>query len=276
MRLTFQRLGIVACFALLTGCNHPKTVHLFNGKDLSGWEVHTVEAGKENPGIFTVEGGQLKIAGGSGDTAYFGGIATEGRYSDYKLVVEFKFGVPTYGSRHGRSRDSGVLVHCIGPFDPKQPWLTSYEAQIIEGGVGDILIVNIPGTLYDKDDAGNPIALALTAEAEQIGPTEYLYKPGAPEVSFTGGIKRVNWWGRDPAWKDDIGYRGPNDVESPLGEWTRMEVTCAGDTLTYRVNGKVVNKARGLNVTSGRILIQTEGAEVWFRKIDLTPLKPEG
>ena len=35
---------------------------------------------------------------------------------------------------------------------------------------------------------------------------------------------RFNWFGRDPNWKDQLGYRGPKDVEKPLGEWNRTRV----------------------------------------------------
>lgn len=267
-------IGLVLAIAALSiGAKKPGAIQLFNGKDLTGWETHTVETGRENPGVFTVENGMIKIAGGAGDKAYFGGLISKEKYSDYHLVVEYKFGEPTYGTRKGKARDSGVLVHCIGPVDPKYPWLTSYEAQIIEGGVGDILIVNIPGVVYDRDDEGKSVTLSLAAEAEQLKPTEYLYKPGAPKVAMSGGIKRINWWGRDAQWKDEVDFRGAKDVESPFGEWTRLETICKDDTFTILVNGQVVNKATDLNVTSGRILIQTEGAEMWVRKIELTPLK---
>lgn len=63
------------------------------------------------------------------------------------------------------------------------------------------------------------------------------------------------------------------DVESPLGEWTKCDVLARGDTLEYRVNGQIVNRARGLTFTRGKLLIQTEGAEIWYRDLKLTPLK---
>jgi hypothetical protein len=69
-----------------------------------------------------------------------------------------------------------------------------------------------------------------------------------------------------------MGVRGPQDVESPYGQWTRCEIVCRGDTLEFYVNGKLVNRAWGLNITKGKIFFQTEGAEVWFRNIELTQL----
>jgi len=45
------------------------------------------------------------------------------------------------------------------------------------------------------------------------------------------------------------------------------------DTLKYYVNGKLVNEAAGSSVSDGKIMIQSEGAEIYFRRIDLEPLK---
>ena len=45
-----------------------------------------------------------------------------------------------------------------------------------------------------------------------------------------------------------------------------------GDTMTVRLNGVTVSRATDLGVTRGKLQIQSEGAEVLFRKITLTPL----
>ena len=83
---------------------------------------------------------------------------------------------------------------------------------------------------------------------------------------------RLNWWGRDLDWKDETGFRGKQDVDSPLGEWTRIEAEVRGGNFTYFVNGMLVNQAKDCSMTEGRILIQTEEAAILFRKIDLEPL----
>ncbi|MDD4787165.1 MAG: DUF1080 domain-containing protein, partial [Pirellulales bacterium] len=51
-------------------------IRLFNGKNLDGWYCYTPQAKYENPGIFTVVDGMLRVAGGSGETAYYGGLIT--------------------------------------------------------------------------------------------------------------------------------------------------------------------------------------------------------
>ena len=62
------------------------------------------------------------------------------------------------------------------------------------------------------------------------------------------------------------------DVEKPAGEWNRMEVICDGDTITNIVNGYVVNVGTRSSLTKGKILFQSEGAEIFFRTIEVRPL----
>ncbi|MEN9631887.1 MAG: hypothetical protein RL077_291 [Verrucomicrobiota bacterium] len=242
-----------------------RTIKLFNGRDLTGWYTYTVQTKQENPGIFTVVDGMLRVSGGAGATAYYGGIVTKAAYANYRLTFDYKWGGPTYGTRFGKSRDSGVLLHCVGPNEPG-PWMTSYEFQIIEGGTGDILVVNAT----KKDDEGKPVTLLLTSEGFIDGKQKY-FKPAGEKMEYKDG-GRHNWSGRDPKWTDTIGVRGAKDVESPFGEWTRCEIICKGDTLMYYVNGKLVNRAWGLSMTKGKIFFQTEGAEIWYRNIELTPV----
>ena len=78
--------------------------------------------------------------------------------------------------------------------------------------------------------------------------------------------------GRDVDWADTIGFRGREDVESPFGEWTRMEVIADGGHLLYKVNGITVNEAFDAKPDFGRILLQTELAELFIRRYELWPL----
>jgi hypothetical protein len=62
------------------------------------------------------------------------------------------------------------------------------------------------------------------------------------------------------------------DAEKPTGEWNTIEVVCDGDKITNIVNGVVVNEGTHASVTRGKILLQSEGAEVYYRKVELRPL----
>jgi hypothetical protein len=61
--------------------------------------------------------------------------------------------------------------------------------------------------------------------------------------------------------------------EKPLGKWNKMEITCRGDEVLVKVNGKLVNHAKKVSQTEGAIALQSEGTPIEFRKIRLTPLK---
>jgi hypothetical protein len=62
------------------------------------------------------------------------------------------------------------------------------------------------------------------------------------------------------------------DNEKPTGEWNRIEVIAKDGKCTHLVNGVVVNEAKDASLRSGRILIQSEGAEIWYRKIEIKEL----
>lgn len=58
-------------------------------------------------------------------------------------------------------------------------------------------------------------------------------------------------------------------AEKPPGEWNHYEITVSGGDLALKVNGELVNQASGLDVLSGPIGLQSEGAEIHFRNIRL-------
>lgn len=230
----------------------------FNGKDLTGFYVYMKGHGYNDPNqVVTVQDGLIRVSGED-----FGGFATGGNFRDYHLVAEWKWGEKTFPPREDRSRDSGILLHCVGPDGAAGgQWMESVECQIIEGGSGDFILVG---------GVGKP---SMTVET-RVGPDNQLYyEAGGNPVTLDSG--RINWWGRDPAWEDVLGVRGPRDVEAPVGEWNRMEVICDGDTITNILNGYVVNRGTGSSHTEGKIQFQSEGAELFFRTIEVRPLVKE-
>jgi hypothetical protein len=62
------------------------------------------------------------------------------------------------------------------------------------------------------------------------------------------------------------------DAEMPTGQWNRVEVIANKGKITYIVNGKVVNEGEDPTVTEGKILVQSEGAEIYYRKIEIAEL----
>ena len=228
---------------------------LFNGRNLDGWYTWLRDGHYTDPKqVFTVLDGEIRISGEE-----WGGLATRREYRDYHLVVEWRWGKKTWGNREGKARDSGILVHGVGEDGAAGgTWLESIESQVIEGGTGDIILV-----------AGKARP-SLTATVRQQGRELYWDKNGTP---VSGDSRRIDWWGRSPEWKDVFGFRGANDVENPAGEWNRQEIYADGDKLAYVLNGRLVNQASNLSHRAGKIQIQSEGAEIFIRKVEIEPVR---
>jgi hypothetical protein len=236
-------------------------IQLFNGKDLSGLYTWLKDEKYEDPRqVFSVKDGMLHISGDG-----LGYICTKQSYKDYHLIIEFRWGDQTWGSRVNKTKDSGVLVHCIGADGGfGGVFMAGVEAQIIQGGVGDFIVCS------GKHDDGTPIQSSLTAEIVRDRDGEAVWKRGGEKLTIHRG--RINWYGRDPDWKDVLGFRGKQDVESPDKQWTRMDVVCDGDKITVLVNGVVVNEGFDASPSAGKILVQTELAELFVRRLELWPL----
>jgi hypothetical protein len=195
----------------------------------------------------------------------YGYVGTKDSFKNYHLVIEFKWGTKTWGVREKKAKDNGILLHACGPHGAyADTWMASIEAQIIEGGVGDILV------LSPKLADGTELTTSVSAEFALDRDKEKIWKQSEPRQIVTKG--RINWRGRDEDWADRLGFRGKNDVESPPGEWNRLEVIAKGDTLQYFVNGALVNEAFDCKPAEGKILLQTEGAEMIVRRYELYPL----
>jgi hypothetical protein len=228
----------------------------FNGRDLSGFYTFTRDNKYQDPDqVFSVHDGMVRVSGRE-----TGGLTTRDSFSNYHLIVEWKWGNKTWTPRRFQARNSGILVHSRGPDgDALASWMESIECQIIEGGSGDLLVVS-----------GKGPPPSLSSEV-RIGPDgqPYYQKGGALKTLKRFGF---HWWGRDPGWKDVLWFRGPDDIEKPVGEWNRMEVVCDGDTILCILNGTLVNVGIKSSLTSGKILFQSEGAEIFFRTIEVRSL----
>jgi 3-keto-disaccharide hydrolase len=237
-------------------------IKLFNGHDLGDFYTYMTDTKYEDPRkIFTVKDGILIISGDG-----LGGLYSKKRYADYHMICEFKWGEGTYGGRKKATKDSGILVHGHGPDNGYggRVWFSSIEAQLIQGGCGDFIVV--PGIDFDKKS----IKLSGDAYVKKDRDGEAIWDPAGKLQKFQGG--RINNCFRDPDWKDVIDFRGENDVENPDGEWNTMEVICRGDQIVIKLNGFVVNRMFNCSANAGRILIQTEWAEIHVRRWELLPL----
>ena len=142
--------------------------------------------------------------------------------------------------------------------------MASIECQLAQGCVGDLICIR------GNDAKGATIPVKLTSETG-LGPDgRPRWKKGGEPRVFTS---KQLWWARhDPDFQELLDTRGKNDVESPLSEWTRVECLCQGSRITIRVNGTTVNECYDVFPPAGKILIQSEGFELFVRTMELHPL----
>jgi len=213
---------------------------LFDGKDLNGFDTFTKAFGlNADPNhVFTVEKGAIHVSGKE-----FGYVITRNEYKNYYLRAEFKWGEGTYAPRDGQARDSGILYNIQGP---DKVWPRSVEFQINEGCTGDFWMTD-GAALTGKD------GVRVTGPAGSALKIDRFHK---------GAVKNVT------------GFRDPtNELEKPHGEWNVLELVNQDGHVKQYVNGKLANEGTDAFPLSGKILFQSEGAEVYFRKIKLYPLK---
>jgi Domain of Unknown Function (DUF1080) len=224
---------------------HGPAIALFNGKDLSQFDTFITSSGlNSDPNhIFTVEHGLVHVSG-----TEFGYFITKQEFKNYYLRAEFKWGEGTFPPRQGQARDSGILYNIQGP---NKVWPRSVEFQINEGCTGDFWMTD---------------GAALTG----IGPGG---KPGARVTGPDGKALKIDRLNKGE-FKNVTGFRDPtNELEKPHGEWNVVELVNRDGHVWQYVNGKLANEGTDAFPSSGKILFQSEGAEVFFRNIKLYPLK---
>jgi hypothetical protein len=239
-------------------------IRLFDGKTLDGWYT-TLQKHKKNEDpakVFQVHDGAIHVYKdqANGGDAPVGYLATDSEFESYHLRLEYKWGDKKFRPRSEQRRDAGVLYHVLGP---SVVWPRCIECQIQEKDVGDCFTVR--GTQV--------VASVETVRIETPSGPKMLprYKPdaqgGSPQKIGEGSIARI--------------------VKSRTHEhdgWNAIEVIVRGSESTVHiVNGHTVFQAKDLRqlasdnrtwepLTRGRIALQAEYAEVFYRNIEILPI----
>jgi hypothetical protein len=232
---------------------------LFNGKNLDNWEIFLGSSlGKEFDSIssvatpekvfsvVTVNGEQMiRISG-----EINGSLATKESYNDYHLRLVFRWGDKVYSRRN-----SGLLYHSFGEFGAAfGTWMANIEHQLMHDNLGDTYLM------------ANTVCETTVEKAEN---NDFVYTPNGEPLEF-GVLANGRM------------IRKAVDAEKPLGEWNTVDLYCLGTTAVHIVNGKVVmvNKGTGIVVneekiplSKGKIQIQSEGAELFIKLIEIEPIK---
>jgi hypothetical protein len=219
---------------------HKAAIVLFDGGNLNPFDTFLPSTGlNSDPNhVFTVEDGVVHVSGT--EMGYF---ITKKEFKNYYLSAEFKWGEGTFGTRAGQARDSGILYNIQGP---NKVWPRSVEFQINEGCTGDFWLTD---------------GAAITG------------KDGVRVTGPEGKASKIDRFNKG-VFKNVTGYRDPtNELEKPHGEWNVVELVNRDGHVWQYVNGKLANEGTDAFPSSGKILFQSEGAEVYFRDIKLYPLK---
>ena len=227
---------------------------IFNGKNLDGWEIYISKRGvdKDPNGVFRVVDGELVISGEE-----FGGIISKEDFENFKIVLEFKWRGDTHGKRAKKARDSGLLFASNGEYGSCfGSWINGLEVNIIEGAIGDFI--------HAAPTAKNDFYMI-----SEINPQTGEYMRGGKKAEKLPAIRRI---GRNPEWKDVIDAKDTNGLEKPVGEWNRLECTFKDGKVDVFLNGKHVNHLDDYFPRKGKLQIQSEGAGIVYRKIDVEKL----
>jgi len=237
-------------------------INLFNGTDLTGWEISTVWPDKLSPKpppltadqaqkVFKVENGTIHDYADAvdGSDQVRATLTTTASYSNYRLTLDYKWGTKKFSPYNTAAypKDAGILFHVSG--NRKKVWPDSAEFQIKENETGDLYALGIKVTSWAKS-GGTTFVDALNG-----GTTKVIDGSGgnAPHRHLVGSFE--------------------------VPEWNTVEMTVMGDGAVYVVNGHMVNKVSkiqdnaGNSVTSGPIVLQAEHAEVFYRNVRLQVLK---
>lgn len=281
-----MRLVLLLC---LLGCGSAAAVRaeaeaswrpLWNGRDLSEWTVWLAKphATVDVAGVPKDEKGNYTEPVGSRDPLHvfrvvpevdgapairvsgqvFGELRSRESLTNYHLRLQFKWGTKKWPPREKpeTKRDSGLLYHVHAePGAEGRVWARSIELQIQERDVGDLYAV------------GSEISVRATRRPGRS--MLYDYDPRGDWHLFSQVPGQQGRCIKQP------------DAEKPSGEWNTIELICLGEESIHIVNGTVVMRLHGPiridrptrePVTAGPILLQSEGAEVFYRALEWRPI----
>lgn len=194
----------------------------------------------------------LKVTG-----EYYGCVFTKTSYKNFELKVKVKFGAKRWEARENKLRDAGILYYSQGQcgVDYWRAWMLSQEFQIMDGHFGDYWNI------------GNS-AISIRAFMPE-GSMSAAASNRQPFLSFGTGTKLTGYCMRTV------------DYSTPDNGWTELTLVCFNGKSLHIVNGQVVmvlsdsryyDNGTFKPLTEGKIQLQSEGSEVYYKDIQIRPL----
>lgn len=235
---------------------------LFNGKDLTGFYTFLQKHGKNSDPdkVITIEDGVIHLYkhARDGENVVMGYIGTEAEYGDYHLRFQYRWGGKKFEPRYKLKPDAGLYYHIQGK-DAVWPQALQYQVELTN--VADLI------TLY-----GFHVDTWLDPKTETEKMPTFL-----PQAQ---GGKAYDMGGKGIAYQKHLA--GDHEIEG----WNTAEIIASGDTVKHILNGKLVNEAKNVRlvdpekggpaqpITKGRIALEIEAAEIFFRNVEIKPLAP--
>ncbi len=222
-------------------------------KDSNGNIIPPVGYNKNVGNVFSVkeENGDpvLRISG-----EIYGCLFTKEEYENYDLKLKVKWGTLKWTPRINKLKDAGICYHSIGDcgVDYWHTWMLAQEFQIMQGHMGDYW--NISNSAIDVR------AFLPEGTMNPVAGNDQPFLPVGTGTGTAGFCLRTV------------------DNASPEGEWTNVELICYGGKSLHIVNGKVVMvlansryhvDGKDMPLTKGKIQLQSEGAEVFYKDITI-------
>jgi hypothetical protein len=241
-------------------------ISLLNGRDLTGWYTMLEKSGKgvaETKKMVTMESEMLHILGNQVTDEHFenGYLATHQEFENVRIRVEYKWGVSQFYPRTLSKRDNGLLYGLVGE---DKVWPRCAECQIEEGDVGDFFLIDGVRGIQVPHGAG--------LNGQNVSPITGWPKPSG------------NAPARPQTEEPTTGRKIKDGNFEMLDNWNVVEVIFQGDRALHIVNGRAVNAVTNLQqpdpanpgkfipLTRGKIGIEIEYAETWFRRIEVKSL----
>lgn len=188
----------------------------------------------------------------------YGCVVTKEEYANYHLRLKVKWGDKKWNPRKNLLKDSGILYHSIGPYGAEswRSWMLSQEFQIMQGHFGDF---------WSQANSAIDIRAYIP---------EYIMNPVADKSQPFLAMGRG---------EEVPGYcmRSAN-YENPEGEWNTVELICFENKSIHIVNGHVVMilgnsryviDGESIPMNRGKIQIQSEASEVFYKDIEIRKLE---
>ena len=230
----------------------------YNGdapKDKDGKLISPVGLNQPGYDVFTViEENKEPVLRISGEI--YGCVFTKEEYSNYHLSLKVKWGDKKWDPRKKLLKDSGILYYSIGPLGAEywRSWMLSQELQIMEGHMGDF---------WSQDNSAMDVkAFIPEGEMNAVADQSQTFIPIGKGGATGFCLRSANY-------------------ENKNGEWNTVELICFNGNSLHIVNGHVVmilrnsryvENGKTIPLTKGKIQIQSEGAEVFYKDIKISKL----